>query len=61
MDAAQTFLFIVGFVTSAAVGYVTIRFLLNYLTNHSLRAFAFYRFGVAGVVAVLLLLGVGGF
>ncbi len=61
MDAAQAFLFVVGFVTSAVVGYVTIRFLLNYLTNHSLRAFAFYRFGVAAVVALLLLLGVGSF
>jgi undecaprenyl-diphosphatase len=61
MDAAQAVLFVVGFVTSAVVGYVTIRFLLNYLTNHSLRAFAFYRFGVAAVVAVLLLLGVGSF
>ncbi len=61
MDAAQAFLFAVGFVTSAAVGYVTIRFLLNYLTNHSLRAFAFYRFGVAAVVTLLLLLGVGSF
>jgi undecaprenyl-diphosphatase len=57
----QAVLFVVGFVTSAVVGYVTIRFLLNYLTNHSLRAFAFYRFGVAAVVAVLLLLGVGSF
>ncbi len=28
---AQALLFVVGFVTSAAVGYVTIRFLLNYL------------------------------
>jgi undecaprenyl-diphosphatase len=61
MDAAQAVLFVVGFVTSAVVGYVTIRFLLNYLTNHSLRAFAFYRFGVAAVVTVLLLLGVGSF
>jgi undecaprenyl-diphosphatase len=61
MDAAQSLLFVVGFLTSAAVGYVTIRFLLNYLTNHSLRAFAFYRFGVAAVVAILLLLGVGSF
>jgi undecaprenyl-diphosphatase len=61
MDAAQVLLFVVGFVTSAAVGYVTIRFLLNYLTNHSLRAFAFYRFGVAAVVTLLLLLGVGSF
>ena len=61
MSLSQTLLFVVGFVTSAAVGYVTIRFLLNYLTNHSLRAFAFYRFAVAGVVTVLLLIGVGGF
>src|SRR3712207_8617767 len=29
MDAAQTLLFVVGFATSAAVGYVTIRFLLD--------------------------------
>jgi undecaprenyl-diphosphatase len=61
MSAWQTLLFVVGFVTSAAVGYVTIRFLLNYLTRHSLRAFAFYRFAVAGVVTVLLLMGLGGF
>lgn len=61
MSASQTLLFVVGFVTSAAVGYVTIRFLLNYLTSHSLRAFAFYRFAVAGVVTVLLLIGLGGF
>jgi undecaprenyl-diphosphatase len=61
MDAWQVLLFVVGFVTSAAVGYVTIRFLLNYLTNHSLRAFAYYRFGLAAVVVVLLVFGVGGF
>lgn len=61
MSASQTLLFVVGFVTSAAVGYATIRFLLNYLTRHSLRAFAFYRFAVAGIVTVLLLIGLGGF
>ena len=61
MDTRQVVLFVVGFVTSAAVGYVTIRFLLNYLTNHSLRAFAYYRFGIAALVVVLLLFGVGGF
>ena len=55
MSAHEWLLFVVGFVTSAAVGYVTIRFLLNYLTNHSLRVFAYYRFGVAAVVAVLLI------
>ena len=48
-------LFVAGFFTSALVGYFTIRFLLDYLTHHSLRVFAYYRFAVAAVVAVLLL------
>ena len=55
MSAHELLLFVAGFVTSAFVGYFTIRFLLNYLTRHSLRAFAYYRFAVAAVVAVLLL------
>lgn len=61
MDAQQIALFAVGFIVSAVVGYVTIRFLLNYLIDHSLRAFAYYRFALAAVVVVLLLLGVGSF
>ena len=55
MSAHEWLLFLAGFVTSAAVGYLTIRFLLNYLAHHSLRVFAYYRFAVAAVVAVLLL------
>jgi undecaprenyl-diphosphatase len=55
MGAHEWLLFLAGFVTSAAVGYVTIRFLLNYLTHHSLSVFAYYRFAVAAVVAVLLI------
>ena len=55
MSAHEWLLFLAGFVTSAAVGYLTIRFLLNFLTDHSLRVFAYYRFAVAAVVAVLLI------
>jgi len=55
MGAHEWLLFLAGFVTSAAVGYVTIRFLLNYLTHHSLRVFAYYRFAVAAVVAAWLI------
>ena len=47
--------------TSGVVGYLAIKFLLDYLAGHSLRIFAYYRFALAAVVAVLLLLGVGGF
>jgi undecaprenyl-diphosphatase len=55
MSAHEWLLFLAGFVTSAAVGYMTIRFLLNYLTHHSLRVFAYYRFAVAAIVAVMLI------
>lgn len=61
MSARQALLFAVGALTSGVVGYLAIRFLLNYLAGHSLRVFAYYRFALAAVVAVLLLLGVGGF
>lgn len=61
IDAGDALLFVAGSVTSGVVGYLAIRFLLNYLAGHSLRAFAYYRFALAAVVVTLLLLGVGGF
>jgi undecaprenyl-diphosphatase len=61
MSAFKVLLFGVGFVSSAVVGYLAIRFFIRFVADHSLRAFAYYRFGLAAVVAVLLLLGVGGF
>jgi undecaprenyl-diphosphatase len=38
------------------VGYLAIRFFLRFVVNHSLRAFAYYRFGVAALVTALLVL-----
>ncbi|MDQ3428383.1 MAG: undecaprenyl-diphosphatase UppP [Actinomycetota bacterium] len=61
IDAGDALLFVAGSVTSGVVGYLAIRFLLNYLAGHSLRVFAYYRFALAAVVVLLLLLGVGGF
>jgi undecaprenyl-diphosphatase len=49
-------LFGAGFVSSAVVGYLAIRFFLRFVVDHSLRAFAYYRFGLAAVVVALLLL-----
>lgn len=60
MDRSQAAIFVAGFVSSALVGYLAIRFFLRFVVHHSLRAFAYYRFGLAAVVAVLLLLGAGG-
>jgi undecaprenyl-diphosphatase len=55
LNPSEAVMFGAGFVSSAMVGYLAIRFLLSFLTTHSLRAFAYYRFGLAFVVAMLLL------
>lgn len=47
-------LFAVGLVVSAIVGYLTIKYFLSYLANHSLTVFAYYRFALAGVTMVWL-------
>jgi undecaprenyl-diphosphatase len=48
-------LFVVGLVVSGVVGYLTIKFFLQYLAKHSLTAFAIYRFALAGATAVWLM------
>jgi undecaprenyl-diphosphatase len=48
-------LFAVGIVTSAIVGYIAVKYFIQYLAKHSLAAFAWYRFALAGVAAVWLL------
>ncbi len=55
MDPWGVLVFGAGFVSSAVVGYLAIRFLLRFLANHTLRVFAYYRFALATVVAVVLL------
>jgi undecaprenyl-diphosphatase len=54
MGMHDALLFGVGFVSSAVVGYLTIRFFIHFIAHHSLRAFAYYRFGLAAVVVALL-------
>jgi undecaprenyl-diphosphatase len=55
MDSHEAAMFVVGSVSSGVVGYLAIRFLLGFLANHSLKVFAYYRFALAAVVAVVLL------
>jgi undecaprenyl-diphosphatase len=55
MSGHEAAMFLAGSVSSAAVGYVAIRFLLRFLANHTLRVFAYYRFALAAVVALVLL------
>ncbi|MGH9385982.1 MAG: undecaprenyl-diphosphate phosphatase [Vicinamibacterales bacterium] len=45
----------VGLVSSAMVGYLTVKYFVRYLAGHSLAVFAYYRFALAGVTAAWLL------
>lgn len=50
----------VGLLTSAVVGYLTVRFFLRYLAKHSLAVFAYYRFAIAAFTVIWLLTRAGG-
>ncbi len=47
-------LFAVGFVTSAVVGYITVKYFIRYLATHRLDVFAWYRLALAAVTFVWL-------
>jgi len=47
---------LIGLITAAVVGYLVIKFLLKYLASHSLNIFAYYRFLLAAVVILWLVL-----
>jgi undecaprenyl-diphosphatase len=55
MGGHEATMFWAGSVSSAVVGYLAIRFLLRFLANYTLRVFAYYRFALAAVVALVLL------
>lgn len=55
MDAQEAAIFAVGIVSSVAVGYLAIKFLLHFLSRRGLGTFAYYRFAPAAVDGVALL------
>ena len=48
-------LFAVGLVVSGIVGYITVKYFIRYLANHTLHGFAIYRLVLAGVTVIWLL------
>ena len=52
-------LMVIGMVTAAITGYLTIKYFLKYIGNHSLNVFAWYRLIVGGLMLVWLLLASG--
>jgi undecaprenyl-diphosphatase len=54
LTSADVQIFVIGAVTSAIVGYLTVRFFIRYLVRHTLDVFAWYRIGIAGVAFLWL-------
>ena len=54
MDAMTAQVFVVGMVVSGIVGYLTVKFFLRYLVNHTLNAFVAYRLALAAVTLAWL-------
>jgi undecaprenyl-diphosphatase len=56
---AQTDLIIfpIGFITAAVSGFLCIRFLLNYLQHNNMNIFVFYRWALALLIIVAVLVG----
>ena len=48
-------IFVAGMLVSAVVGYATVTYLIQYLSRHSLRLFAWYRLVLASLVAIWVL------
>lgn len=55
MQQDEILFYIIAGITSWFVGLIVIKFLLNYLANHSLKYFAYYRFALALLVIILLI------
>jgi len=54
LDTATLQVFAIGVLVAGIVGYFAVKYLIRYLANHSLDVFAYYRFALAGAVAVWL-------
>ena len=49
-------LILVGLITAFIVGYFCIKYLLKYLQKHTLDIFAYYRFALAAIIIIFLLI-----
>ncbi len=54
LDGSALAMFAIGVGVAGVVGYLSVKYLIRYLANNSLDAFAYYRFVLAAAVAVWL-------
>lgn len=54
ISSSQVFVLALGFLSSAVVGYLCIKYFMRFLQNHSLKVFAVYRI-ILGIIILLVL------
>jgi undecaprenyl-diphosphatase len=54
IGSADFIVLLIGFLTSAIIGYLCIKYFLKFLQNHSLKIFAYYRVVLGLIVLVIL-------
>jgi undecaprenyl-diphosphatase len=54
VDGSAMGLFLVGAVVAGVVGYLAVKYLIQYLANNSLDVFAYYRFALTIAVVIWL-------
>ncbi len=55
MDQEAIMVFATGIVSSGIVGYLTVKYFIQYLAGNSLRPFGWYRLALAGITAIWLI------
>jgi undecaprenyl-diphosphatase len=50
LTVSDIFLYIIGIISSAVMGYLTIKFFIKYISRHSLWPFIIYRLVLGAVV-----------
>jgi undecaprenyl-diphosphatase len=55
MAETETFMFILGFLAAALSGYLCIRFLLRFLQKNSTDVFVYYRWALAVIIIIIVL------
>lgn len=55
LDSSQLLILFVGFLSSATIGYLCIKYFLKFLEEHTLKVFVFYRIALGLIIFIIIL------
>ncbi|MFA7662940.1 MAG: undecaprenyl-diphosphatase UppP [Patescibacteria group bacterium] len=56
LSQKEILIFMIGLISSTVVGYLAIKYLLKFVSKYRLDFFAYYRFALAGIIIIYLLI-----